>query len=64
MRESVHGWVRNTPGGEVEIAVEGEADAVERFERGIRRGPPSARVDRVDVEAATPTNRETGFVIR
>jgi acylphosphatase len=63
-REGVHGWVRNLPDGRVEVAAEGDAEALERFERAIRHGPRGARVDRVDVEDDVPTGRETGFSIR
>jgi acylphosphatase len=62
-REGVLGWVRNTPDGRVEVSAEGDADAVERFERRIRHGPPGARVERVDVDERTPTGRETGFAV-
>ncbi len=44
-REGLHGWVRNLPDGGVEARVEGDAEAVERFERAVRHGPPAARVD-------------------
>ena len=64
VREGIHGWVRNLPDGRVEAAAEGEADAVERFERALRHGPPGARVDGVDVEAEPPAGRETGFFVR
>lgn len=62
-REGVHGWVRNLPDGRVEASAEGEADAVERFERAIRRGPRGARVEHVEIEDLVPAGRETGFNI-
>ena len=62
-REGLHGFVRNLPDGRVEIAAEGEAEAMERFERRVRHGPPSARVARVDVDDTVPTGRDTGFSI-
>ena len=46
-REGLHGWVRNLPDGRVEIDVEGEAEAMERFERNVSHGPPGARVSDV-----------------
>ncbi|MBM3821106.1 MAG: acylphosphatase [Acidimicrobiia bacterium] len=49
VREGVTGWVHNLPDGRVEAFVEGDADAVDRVERALRRGPGGARVDRVDV---------------
>jgi acylphosphatase len=63
-REGIHGWVANRPDGSVEIAAEGEAEALERFERSIRRGPSAARVEGVELAEATPGGRETGFHIR
>ena len=64
VREGLHGWVRNLPDGRVEAAVEGEADAVERFERAMRHGPPGARVEDVEVDAELPSGRETGFFVK
>ncbi len=63
-REGILGWVRNTPDGRVEISAEGDAEALERFERNLRHGPPGARVERVDVDDMTPTGRESGFRVR
>jgi acylphosphatase len=63
-REGLHGWVRNLPDGRVEAWAEGDASAVERFERAVRHGPPGARVDRVDVDDEVPSGRGTGFDIR
>jgi len=67
VRESIRGWVRNLDDGRVETAAQGDADAMERFERAIRQGPPAARVDRVDVDETFPmATRDTmsGFHIR
>ena len=63
-REGLQGWVRNLPDGRVDITVEGESDAVERFERDVRHGPPAARVTDVDVEVIAPTLRAYGFTIK
>src|SRR5262245_54972658 len=63
-REGLHGWVRNLPSGQVEARAEGDAESVERFERAIRHGPPSARVERVDVDDEAPSGHETGFSVR
>lgn len=63
-REGLHGWVQNLPDGRVEISAEGEADAIERFERHVRHGPPGARVSDVQVDDSAPTHRETGFSVR
>ena len=64
LREGVRGWVRNLIDGRVEVLAEGEADAVERFERQIRSGPADARVGLVEVREEQPTFRSTGFDVR
>jgi len=63
-REGIIGWVRNTPDGRVEVAAEGDAEALERFERSLRHGPRGARVERVDVDDTIPAGREAGFTIK
>ena len=63
-RENLHGYVRNVEDGCVEILAEGDAEALERFERAVRRGPAGARVDACDMTELTPTRRATGFSIR
>jgi acylphosphatase len=62
-REGLHGWVRNLPDGRVEAMAEGDAEAIERFERALRHGPPAARVDDVEVDDRVPTGRDTGFTV-
>jgi len=63
-REAVEGWVRNLSDGRVETAAAGDEDAIERFERAIRQGPPGARVDGVVVDDTFPLASGTGFSIR
>jgi len=63
-REGLHGWVRNLPDGRVEIDVEGEAEAMERFERHVNHGPPGARISDVHVDDTVPQRRESGFSVR
>jgi acylphosphatase len=63
-REGILGWVRNTPEGGVEVSAEGDREALDRFERTLRHGPPGARVERVDIDDLIPTGRETGFSIK
>jgi acylphosphatase len=62
-REGIHGWARNLPDGRVEAQAEGDAEAIERFERALRHGPPAARVDRVEVDHVEPSGRDTGFTV-
>jgi acylphosphatase len=59
-----HGWVRNTSDGRVEALIQGDAEAVLRIERQIRRGPPASVVDRVDVDDEPASDRLRSFVIR
>ena len=48
----VTGWVRNRLDGTVEAVVQGEDFAIDSFVEWARLGPPTARVDSVDVESA------------
>jgi acylphosphatase len=43
----VYGWVRNAPDGSVEALIEGPAEPVRQLASWCRKGPPSARVSRV-----------------
>jgi acylphosphatase len=63
-REGLRGWVQNLPDGRVEVLAEGDEESVERLERQIRRGPPAARVDRVDAHPEPPAGDLRGFEIR
>jgi acylphosphatase len=63
-REGLHGFVTNHDDGSVEAVVEGEWEAVERFERALRRGPSRSRVEHVMVDEIEPGVGSTGFQIR
>ena len=60
-REGLGGSVRNLEDGRVDVWVEGDQAALDRFERAIHQGPPLARVDHVEVEPAVPEGRPPVF---
>lgn len=43
----LHGWVRNTEEGDVEIVASGTADNLNELRTSLRRGPRGSRVDRL-----------------
>ncbi len=60
----VAGWVRNLPDGRVEGVFEGERAAVEALVAWCGRGPPLARVERVDVLWDEADEGLSGFRVR
>jgi acylphosphatase len=64
LREGLHGWVRNAADGSVEVEVEGDAEAMARFEALISVGPIGARVEGVEATEVAPHGRATGFMTR
>jgi acylphosphatase len=48
-RAGLGGWVRNRPDGRVEAVFEGSQTAVDGLVAWCREGPPSARVEAVEV---------------
>lgn len=46
----IRGFVRNEPDGTVYIEAEGDEENLERFLGWCRKGPPFARVDKVEME--------------
>ena len=63
-RDGINGYVENHDDGSVEAVAEGEAEAVERFERALRRGPSRSRVEQVMVDEIEPALGNSGFNIR
>jgi len=61
LRLNVTGWVRNTPDGTVEAVVQGEDAAVDALIEWAHRGPPQARVDRVEIEPGESLGPISGF---
>jgi len=49
-RLGVRGYVQNLPDGTVRVVCEGPRKAVDEMEAWLKKGPPSARVTRVDVQ--------------
>jgi len=43
------GWVRNESDGSVEIMAQGEKKNVDKFIKWCKKGPPFARVEKIDV---------------
>jgi acylphosphatase len=59
----VSGWVRNLPDGTVEAVFEGTREQVEQVLEWCRKGPPFARVDKVDVKWKSAAGKFSDFNI-
>lgn len=57
------GWVRNLPGGQVEVLACGSASQLAALRHWLRRGPPLARVSGLECESQ-PEQACVGFEIR
>ncbi|NED94289.1 acylphosphatase [Phytoactinopolyspora alkaliphila] len=62
-QRGVSGWVRNAPDGTVEAVFEGSDHDVTSMAAWAEKGPPEARVERVEV-MEEPVEGLTEFVIR
>lgn len=43
------GWVRNLPDGRVEILVEGDKEKTKELLEWVKKGPPAARVENLEL---------------
>jgi acylphosphatase len=61
----LYGHVRNLPGGEaVEVRAEGQRHQLERLVDYLHKGPPAARVKRVETEWSEYTGDYSVFTIK
>jgi len=58
------GYVRNLPGGAVEVNAEGEREKLQRLIDYLGVGPPAARVEKVETDWSEYTGSYSGFDIR
>ena len=64
LRLGVCGYVRNLPGGDVEVHAEAEPEVLDRFLVELKRGPAFSGVADVEQEAAAVTGQYSTFQIR
>lgn len=57
------GWVRNLKDGSVEAEAEGSSDALDEFERSMKAGNASARVDEITTKPVAVKNESTFRII-
>ena len=62
-RLGLTGNVCNLPDGTVEIVVEGSPELLEEFIGEVRKGPPSAQVERADIHEIAVSGRYPMFLI-
>jgi len=58
------GWVRNVPGGRVEIVAEGDDEDLEKLRRWARRGPAYAYVTELEETMEPATGEFKEFDVR
>jgi acylphosphatase len=58
------GWVRNLPGGGVEVLAEGDREPLLKLVAWCRHGPPYAEVKHVDISEEPYTGEFDTFYIR
>jgi acylphosphatase len=64
IRNNVKGWVKNLPDGRVEAVLEGEESDVRRVISLCEKGPPGAKVTKVEVKWEEYEGEFSNFTIR
>lgn len=64
LKRGLKGWVRNLPDGRVEAVFQGDRPALKAMIQWCHQGPPSARVDEVEVAWEDPNPSMEDFLIR
>ncbi len=62
IQRSLAGTMRNCQDGSVEVFVSGDPTALKDFTEWCRKGPPAAKVDKLDIHEI-PLKNFVGFVI-
>jgi acylphosphatase len=62
-RLGVRGFVRNLPGGDVEVHAEADTGTLQEFRAELERGPVSSRVSEIVETTTTLTDRYSSFEI-
>jgi acylphosphatase len=55
----LHGWVRNTESGHVEVVASGEPAQLQTLEAALRRGSRGSRVDAIDQRELDPSEGDS-----
>jgi acylphosphatase len=61
---ALNGWVRNLPGGHVEVEVVGDEDAIYEMEQALWKGPHFSRVEDVACERIDEPRDYASFEVR
>lgn len=68
LESGISGWVKNVNdrkvSDSVEAVLEGEDEAVQQMLAWCKRGPPAARVDKVEMVEEEYEGKEKGFEVR
>jgi acylphosphatase len=63
-RRKIRGYVRNLPGGAVEVQAEGQEEAMRLFKEDLQRGPRMAHVTKIIETDSQVSNTYSAFLIR
>ena len=58
------GWCRNEGDGSVQMVIEGDPQLIDSFVDWSKKGPPMARVDKIEVNEETRGAAEGKFEVR
>ena len=59
----VSGWVRNLDDSRVEVLAEGPKEILIKFSELLKKGPPLARIEHIDLNWEKSTGEFSGFSI-
>jgi acylphosphatase len=62
-RLGLSGYVKNRFDGTVEVEAEGPRDRIDHFKRWLEKGPPGARVTRLDASESAARGIYGGFTV-